>query len=102
MYLPNRAVEGCNTHDIPFGGNPAPQSCVAVHSTPFLCGHEDECQRNYERNAIAGEEVRYLHLAKLLGVKLAVECQPDIHSHGQGPECVCGHEPESVSLASGI
>lgn len=93
-HLPNRAVECGNAKDIPVRGHPAPQSRIAVHFTLVWGGHKDKDQSNHEGEAIANAEVVGLHLSELLGVKLVVEGEVDIYSHGKRPQSICWHEPK--------
>lgn len=91
--IPNWTVERCNSPDIPLWRNPAPQEGVAVYSTTSRVLHKDEYKRWDQWNAIAEHKIRNLHSSESRSVELVVECEVDIDSHGERPECISRHEP---------
>jgi hypothetical protein len=97
VYIPDRAIEGYNSEDIPVAGNPAPKGGISIHVSFLFCGNKEVDQCRDEGQAIAAEEIPLLQMSELLSTKLVVECEENIQSHGEGPVSISWHEPRKVS-----
>jgi len=71
--VPNRAVECCDTKDIPLVRDPAPQSGVTVHPQAVLVGDEDIRQGWDEGDPVADDEIPDFHPLQAHGVEFEIE-----------------------------
>jgi hypothetical protein len=93
ISLPDRAIEGSNSHDIPIRSNPAPKGSIPVHPALARNGDPDVNKRRNERKTVAAEEIPFLQTTKLLGTILVVESEENVESHGKCPVRISRHKP---------
>lgn len=79
---PNRPVEDGNAENVPLRRGPAPQRCVSKHAPLLGCADKDHGDGDDEGNPVAAQKIGYLHPSQPLSVKLKVEGEVHIHSHG--------------------
>lgn len=90
---PDGAVKRGDTENIPFGRDPTPKCGIAVGSIAVFVLEENVDESGDEGDAVAAQQIWYLHSPQLSRVILVVKCQIDVERHGQCPECICRHEP---------
>lgn len=99
LNIPDGHVKRGNTVDFPFFAQPAPEDCVAVWPLAVL-PDKDEGETGNERDAVAKEEVRNLHLPESSSVELVVKGEIHVDGHCQSPESIALHE--AVVVANGV
>lgn len=79
--LPDWAVKCGYPPDIPCLLDPAPEGGIPIHSALHGVLDKDVHEGYDEGDPIAAKQVRYLHLPKLLSIKLVVKGEINIYGH---------------------
>lgn len=78
--VPDGRIKCGNTVDLPLLAQPAPKDRVAVRSLAVL-PDKNEGESGDERNAVAKEEIRDLHLPQSSSIELVVEGEIHVDGH---------------------